>query len=127
MPELCGNTIAEIRRDQVVMLNREEWEIRQEERELKLQRRREFIKSLLTNSAYIHGYCAWTLSDAIANITSSEFWNHQPTAAPDTLSEYFNEDPELVSVMFASGDLNQFKSLVQYEVEKLADMLDGKL
>jgi len=128
MLEPCGNTQAEIERDQPIVLTQDEWELRHEERQRKLNRRKEFIKTLLEFKPFIERQNYWTLDDAISLIESESFWIYKPLSGSDeTVQEYWDNDPLLVCAMFLSGDLNQFKSLIQHEVEALADMLDGKL
>lgn len=128
MREPCGNTAAEISRDQQVVLSREDWELRQEERERQLLGRRLFIKTLLSNHLYIVNGNPWFLRDAIANIDDENFWVFCPCPiSKDTITDIWADDPEKLAKLFTSGELNKFKSLIQHEVEKLADILDGKL
>lgn len=128
MLEPCGNTQAEIERDQPIVLTQDGWEFRHEERQRKLNRRKEFIKTLLEFRPFIERGNTWTLDDAISNIETGIFWNYKPLKnSDDTVEQYWDNDPHLVCAMFIAGDLDQFKSLVQHEVEVLADMLDGKL
>lgn len=137
MLEPCGNTAAEISRDQPVVLSREDWELRQDERERQLNQRKEFISTLLRNETYyqvviIDGYGnkhnqPWFLQEAIENISDENFWSFLYCPLSDTIADIFADDPEKVSKLFIDGFLGKFKSLIQREVEKLADMLDGKL
>lgn len=129
----CGNTQTEIDRDQPIVRTLEEWELRHEERQRKLDSRKEFIATLLRNEpAYTIKFIdsdgkefrnAYFLHDAIGCISDENFWSFV-SSDHDLPLDYLNiDDPEQISELFVAGKLNQFKSLIQHEVEKLSDIV----
>ena len=125
MNDLCGNTQAEIVRDQPATLSREEWEIRHEESQRKLDARKAFIACILANIDVVGHAGTYTLADAISQIEDEGFWQiqvrQQGETEFETLDQIFADDPDHVVLLFISGQLDRSKSLIQHEVEKLAD------
>jgi len=125
MNQLCGNTQAEIAADRQAVIPKEDWELRHERLEMQLQARKVFISTLLRNeAAYVNGQ-PYFLHEAIAEVKDELLWDYLIKNDDDltysTFAQAFEEDPELLCKMFVDGHLDQFKILIQHEVEKLAD------
>ena len=131
----CGNTQTEIDNDQPIVIAPEEWELRHEERQRKLDARKEFIATLLRNetarvlmtidSRGVEFYQPYYLYDAIGSIdeNNEEFWSFSPINDAITLGDLFDDDPEIISAYFVNGYLDKFKSLIQLKVEELSDIV----
>lgn len=126
MQIVCGNTAAEINNDSPTPMSIEEYQSRQAERVRKVEAKGRFIKRLLANEPYVIGKNTWVLADAISNIQTDEFWNWKAPSGK-SVQETYEDDPDMVAIWFEQGHLNQFRNIVQFEVEKLSDLLDGKL
>lgn len=132
MMEPCGNTQAEIERDEAqfaLECSRENIEAMDRLRAA----RAAFIHKLLRNEpvtvrSYSGGFKVnntYTLADAIGEVDSDDMWDMLMREGEDpdlqTFAQAFEDDPDLVCEMFVAGKLDQFKILIQHEVERLAD------
>jgi hypothetical protein len=132
MREPCGNTQAEIEHDEA-QAKAEKHRENAEAMQLLREARAAFIHKLMRNEpvtvkSYSCGFKlnnTYTLAEAIGEIDNEDMWDMliRPGEDPDlqTFEQAFEDDPDLVCEMFAQGKLDQFKILIQHEVERLAD------
>jgi hypothetical protein len=132
MREPCGNTQAEIEQDRASSEFERSRE-HAEAMELLREAKADFIAKLMRNEPvtvkdYSSGFrigSTYTLAEAIGQIDSDDMWDMliRPGEDPDlqTFAQAFADDPDLVCEMFVQGKLDQFKILIQHEVERLAD------
>ena len=132
MRELCGNTQAEIDHDQD-KFDLERSAENAEAMQLLREARAAFIRKLMRNDPVtVRGYSCgfkiisfYTLADAIGEVDNDDMWDMLIREGEDpdlqTFAQAFQDDPELICEMFVAGKLDQFKILIQHEVERLAD------
>jgi hypothetical protein len=132
MLEPCGNTQAEIEHDEA-QAKAEKYRENAEAMQLLREARAAFIHKLMRNEpvtvkSYSCGFKlnnTYTLAEAIGEIDNEDMWDMliRPGEDPDlqTFEQAFEDDPDLVCEMFVQGKLDQFKTLIQHEVERLAD------
>lgn len=132
MRELCGNTQAEIEYDEA-QARAEKHSEDAEAMELLREARAAFIHKLMRNEpvtarSYSAGFKinnTYTLADAIGEVDNDDMWDMLMREGEDpdlqTFAQAFQDDPELICDMFVTGKLDQFKILIQHEVERLAD------
>lgn len=132
MLEPCGNTQAEIEYDEAqAMIDRSHEHA--EAMQLLQEARAAFIHKLMRNEPVtVRSYSAgfkinntYTLADAIGEVNSDDMWDMLMREGEDpdlkTFAQAFEDDPELICEMFVAGKLDQFKILIQHEVERLSD------
>lgn len=128
----CGNTQAEIERDQE-QYDAEAVREHAEAMDRLRAARASFIHKLMRNEPVtVRSYSAgfkinntYTLADAIGEVRDETLWEYLLKGPEDldfkTFAQAFEEDPELVCEMFVKGKLEQFSILIRHEIENLAD------